>query len=254
MGLLGGDSAFRSDFDILQKQLERRIHALQLLTISSQLLDTRTQSSLIDGWITISQNWQEDTVIDNYELHCHLIDQFLTSVIMLSKQLEQPIGTPLESNLSKHLSIVHFTTERLPSVIEKIGRVRALATYAAAANDYDSHYGNKLHYAIQCIRDENKSFLQQAKRLEGVLKQDLSLLDQLKSYEAKLLILLTIVEDDVIKKMGASTSANSHRIYTLATDIIDRYLSIVEGGMVLIGRWHDEDMEAWLMQNEPMKS
>lgn len=254
MGLLGGDNAFRSDFNILQKQLERRIHALQLLTAGSRLLNSHIKNNLFNGWMTISQNWQEDTVIDNYELHCHLIDQFLTSVIMLSKQLEQPIGAPLESSLPKHLSIVHFTTERLPSVIEKIGRVRALATYAAAANDYDSHYGNKLHYAIQCIRDENKSFLQQAKRLESILEKDLNLLDQLKSYEAKLLILLTIVEDDVIKKMGASASANSHRIYTLATDIMDRYLSIVEDGMILISRWHDEDMEAWLMQNEPMKT
>lgn len=247
MGLLGGDSAFRQDFAILQKQLERRIQALQLLTATGDLLNGQTKDNLINGWVTISQNWQEDSVIDNYELHCHLIDHFLSTLILLSQQLEQPISTTLNTDLSQHIQIVHFTTERLPCVIEKIGRVRALATYAAAANNYDSHLGSKLRYAIQCIQDDHEPFLQHVTQLENTLGKDLSMLRQLKSYATKLMLLLSIIESDVLNNTG--TQADSHRIYTLATDIMDMYLSIVDNGMALISRWHDNDMEAWLLQS-----
>ncbi|UTF60013.1 hypothetical protein [Gilvimarinus sp. DA14] len=257
MGMLGGNEFFREDFNQLQAQLERRILLLQAMAKSSEgLLSERDQDNLQNAWVTISRDWQEDSVIDNYELHCHMIEQSLAMLAALSRQLEQPIHEmlgekPPEPEVGnypsrfKHLEVLHFTTRLLPAVVEQIGRIRALGTYAAAAGYLDSHHDSKLRYVIQCTRVNNEKLRHQIKRLEGILDQDIGLLSQLKSYELKLMFLLNMVETDILHE--GALNADSNRIYNLATDIIDVYLSIVDNGIDLISQWHDADMDQWLV-------
>ncbi|HEY7885800.1 MAG TPA: hypothetical protein VIC08_12725 [Cellvibrionaceae bacterium] len=262
MGLLGGNSLFREEFDRLQQELERRVLALKVQAATCGLLSERDQDNLNNAWITISRDWQEDSVIDNYELHCHLIEQLLVMLASLSRQLEQPLSEMLSDEQShtasaaespaypsrfKHLEVLHFTSRLLPAVVEQIGRIRALGTYAAAAGYVDAHHDSKLRYVIQCTRVNNEKLRHQIKRLEGILDQDIGLLSQLKSYELKLMFLLNMVETDILHE--GAIHADSNRIYSLATDIIDVYLTIVDNGMVLISQWHDTDMEQWLTQS-----
>jgi hypothetical protein len=133
MGLLGGNELFKEEFYQLEHQLERRILALQALAQASKgLLSERDQQNLRSAWVTISRDWQEDSVIDNYELHCHLIEQSLAMLAGLSRQMEQPCAeamgdtTVTHESTSypsrfKHLEVLHFTTRLLPAVVEQIG-------------------------------------------------------------------------------------------------------------------------------------
>ncbi|MBU2886933.1 hypothetical protein KO507_14280 [Gilvimarinus agarilyticus] len=257
MGLLGGNNLFHQEFHQLQAELERRTLLLQAMaSAGDNLLSDRDQQSLKSAWVTISRDWQEDTVIDNYELHCHLIEQSLAMMASLSRELEQPIQDALGESSApknttnsypsrfKHLEVLHFTSRLLPAVVEQIGRIRALGTYAAAAGFLDSHHNSKLRYVIQCTRVNNEKLRHQIKRLEGILDEDIGLLSQLKSYELKLMFLLNMVETDILHE--GAINADSNRIYNLATDIIDVYLSIVDSGIELISHWHDVDMDQWL--------
>ncbi len=260
MALLGGNTLFREEFDRLQLQLERRLMSLQTFAAhTNQLLSERDQENLHSAWVTISRDWQQDSVIDNYELHCHLIEQLLGMLATLAKQLEQPVSAlvnnhadvPLVNvdgtsypNRFRHLEVLHFSTRLMPSVVEQIGRIRALATYAAAIGHCDSHHDGKLRYVIQCTRVNNEKLRHQAKRLEGILEGDIGLLGQLKSYEIKLMFLLTMVETDVLH--GGKITTDSNRLFSVATDIIDVYLHVIEDGIQLITRWHEEDIETWL--------
>ena len=260
MGTLGGNDMFRDDLNQLQTELGRRVLLLQAMTRANNgLLSERDRENLQNAWITISRDWQEDSVIDNYELHCHLIEQSLAMLASLSRELEQPIHEALgeasaDSDINvypsrfKHLEVLHFTTRLLPAVVEQIGRIRALGTYAAAAGFLDDHHDSKLRYVIQCTRVNNEKLRHQIKRLESILEQDIGLLSQLKSYELKLMFLLNMVETDILHE-GAMNS-DSTRIYNLATDIIDVYLSIVDNGIDLINQWHDADMDQWLINSE----
>lgn len=260
MALLGGNSMFRDEFDRLQQQLERRLLALQVLARQTdELLSARDQDNLRSAWITISHDWQQDTVIDNYELHCHLIEQLLGMLAVLGKQLEQPVsslveqsGDPTLANIDggtyptrfRHLEVLHFTTRQLPAVIEQIGRIRALATYAAAIGHCDPHHDSKLRYVIQCTRVNNEKLRHQTNRLESILDQNASLFSQLKSYEIKLAFLLNMIEQDILARKKITTDSN--RIFNVASDIINVYFKVVDDGMYLLGRWHEADLEAWL--------
>lgn len=257
MALLGGNNAFRDEFTQLQQQLERRLLSLQTFAAhTSDLLSARDQENLRSAWVTISHDWHQDTVIDNYELHCHLIEQLLAMLATLAKQLEQPASSVLQGESEpgsaqpkrfKHLEVLHFSTRLMPAVVEQIGRIRALSTYAAAIGHCDSHHDGKLAYVIQCTRVNNEKLRHQAKRLETILEGDISLLSQLKSYEIKLMFLLNMVEQDVLN--NRKITADSNRLFSLASDIIEVYLKVIEEGIQLITRWHEEDLDVWLRGN-----
>lgn len=260
MALLGGNTLFRDEFERLQHQLERRLMSLQTFAAhTNNLLSEREQENLHSAWVTISRDWQHDSVIDNYELHCHLIEQLLGMLASLAKQLEQPVSNLVNNhsdvavanvdggaypNRFRHLEILHFSMRLMPSVVEQIGRIRALSTYAAAMGHCDSHHDGKLRYVIQCTRVNNEKLRHQAKRLEGILENDIGLLSQLKSYEIKLMFLLNMVESDVLNNGKITTDSN--RLFSVATDIIDVYLKVIEDGIQLVIRWNEEDIETWL--------
>ncbi len=177
----------------------------------------------------------------------------------LGKQLEQPTSQcmpdtqepkvihadeTLYPNRFKYLEVLHFATRLMPAVAEQIGRIRALATYAAALGYCDKDFAGKLRYVIQCTRVNNEKLRHQTKRLEGLLDSDLSLLSQLKSYEIKLEFLLSMVESDVVNPH--QINADSNRLFSLATDIIDVYLKVVDEGVQLLTLWHEQDIEVWV--------
>lgn len=260
MALLGGNELFRDDFNHLQQQLERRLIALQAFASGTQnLFSQRDQENLRNAWVTISRDWQEDSVIDNYELHCHLIEQLLGMLATLAKLLEQPVSvqlyehmngaetsapTPQHPHRFKHLEVLHFSTRLMPAVVEQIGRIRALSSYAAALGYCDNHHDVKLRYVIQCTKVNNEKLRHQARRLETILQGDLSILGQLKSYEIKLMFLLDMIEGDVLG--NSKITADSSRLFSLATDIIDTYLRVIDEGINLFMRWNEEDLETWL--------
>jgi len=263
MGLLGGNALFREEFTRLQRQISERLHLFASFAARVQhLVPVREQENLQSAWVTISHDWQEDSVIDNYELHCHLIEQLLALLALLAKQLEQPMAAVLASaneptqiyatsavypNRFKQLEVLHFSTRLMPSVAEQIGRIRALATYTAALGYCDIDYASKLRYVIQCTRVNNEKLRHQAKRMEGILEKDSPLLSQLKSYEIKLTFLLNMVEQDVLKE--GKINADSNRLFELATDIIDMYLNSVDEGIILIERWHNDEIENWIISS-----
>lgn len=260
MGLLGGNALFREEFLRLQNQIAGRLELFNTFTTrAAHLLPQRDLENLHSAWLTISHDWQEDSVIDNYELHCHLIEQLLAMIAALAKQMEQPIAAVLASNSEptkiyaanavypnrfKQLEVLHFSTRLMPSVAEQIGRIRALATYTSALGFCDTDYASKLRYAIQCTRVNNEKLRNQAKRMEGILEKDSPLLSQLKSYEIKLTFLLNMIEQDILSE--EQVTADSNKLFELATDIIDMYLNSVDEGTVLIERWHNDEVENWI--------
>lgn len=257
MAMLGGNQHFRADFLQLQRSLERRILALQAFTTDSRMLSEKEQQNLHNAWVTISRDWQQDSVIDNYELHCHLVEQLLITLASLSRQLEEPLSeqsNPTQASGTKaglgrpsrlqNLELLHFCTRLMPAVVEQIGRIRALASYAAALGHCDSHHDGKLRYVIQNTQVNNEKLRHQIRRLESLLGPEFNQMGELKRYELKLMFLLNMVETDVLT--GELITADSNRVFKVATDIIDVYLQVVEKGILLLSQWLDRDLEAWL--------
>lgn len=260
MALLAGSDLFAGDFAVLQKQVERRLASLEVFAAQTGgLLGDREKENLHSAWQTISADWQDDDVIDNFELHSHFIEQLQAMIMSLAKRLERPVSVaiaeannldlPQEESTSypkmfKQIELLHFATRQAPEMVEQVARIRGLATYAAAKGECDYHHDRKLRYVISCARASNEKLRHQAERLESILEGKLPSLSLIKTYELKLMFLLNTVEMDILS--GTTISTNSHQLFKLATEIIDIYLKVVDEAMDLITRWHEQDMETWL--------
>lgn len=260
MALLAGSSVFRGDFDILQHQLERRLISLEVFAAQTGgVLAPRDKENLHSAWHTIRVDWQDDDVIDNFELHSHFIEQLQAMISNLARAMERPVsvvvaeqvGIELPSEdenghpkMFKQIELLNFATRQVPVMVEEVARIRGLATYAAAKGECDYHHDRKLRYAISCARAFNEKLRHQAERLESILGGAPSSLSMIKTYELKLMFLLSTVEMDILS--GTEIAANSHNLFKLATEIIDVYLKVVDESMDLVGAWHEQDLESWL--------
>ena len=260
MALLAGSNLFRGDFEVLQRQVERRLISLEVFAAQTGgLLNDRDKENLHNAWQTISADWQDDDVIDNFELHSHFIEQLHGMILSLARKLERPVSVaiaeannidlPSEGGLNypkmfKQIELLNFATRQAPEMIEQVARIRGLATYAAAKGHCDYHHDRKLRYVISCARACNEKLRLQAERLEGILNGSIESLNLIKTYELKLMFLLNTVEMDILS--GTTISTNSHQLFKLATEIIDVYLKVVDESIDTISRWHEQDLETWL--------
>lgn len=259
MGLLGGNAVFEGDFNVLQRQLERRLATLETFASNfGGILSEKDKENLHLAWATIRQNWQDDDLSDNFELHSHFVEQLLGMVYSLAKQLEKPLTPELvdtqdesveEDDASyprmfKQIEVLNFVAKQLPDMIEQIAKVRGLGTYAAATGLVDYPHDRKLRFLLQCSRQQSEKLRHQAERLEKILGESLTALADLKNLELKLMFLLNTIEKDVLS--GTTITASSHQLFQLATDLIDVYWNVVNQGLALVRRWHEDDLEAWL--------
>lgn len=259
--LANGGVEFRSEFRKLQLQLERRLAAMEAFAKKMNgVLTEKDEENLHLAWVTIRQDWQDDNLNDNFELHSHFIHQLLAMVFGLAKQLEIPLVDSIDVSESllgldrdessfeqprafKQIEILNFVTKQLPELIERIAKIRGLASHAAAVGSASEFDSRKLRYLVASTREEKIRVIAQAERLESMLLQDMPSLRAIKNIELKHIFLLNVVESDVLS--DSVIVADAHQLFGLATEIIDAYWSVVDDGLDVIRRWHSEDLDQW---------
>jgi len=194
---------------------------------------------------------------DNFELHSHFIDQLRHMLASLARQLEQPLAPELvdissqqsdagiaHPKMFKQMELLNFVARQLPDMIEQIAKVRGLSVYAASIGSVDFYNDRKLRYLLTYAREQSYKLRHQAERISGFLGGDLVSFSELKNLELKLLYLLNTVDQDVLS--GTEISTSSQQFFKLATEIVDVYWAVVNDGLTLLRRWHEDDMELWL--------
>lgn len=247
MALLGGLSDFSDDFVALQANLSLRLDLIRAFeTYNGGLLGLRDLDVLYSEWSTVKQNWQDDTVGENFELHCHLVEKLISVVLRLSQQLELPVALPsshieiLAPRRARLLGLLKFCTRHMPLMIEQIGKIRGLATYTLAVKNVDEYYRRKLRFELQCTRERIDQHRKTIKDLSGTLRDDVTLLGNTKSMDAKLNHLVASVDKGV--QGSQSRLSNSQQAYTLSTEIIDVLWLSVEEGFHSIRKWQQEEL------------
>ncbi|TVZ40797.1 hypothetical protein P886_0128 [Alteromonadaceae bacterium 2753L.S.0a.02] len=256
MGLLAGEESFLAQFQVLQSQLTKRLASLECYAqTTGNLLSPREKENLHLAWTTISYNWEDDQLSDNFELHSHFIEQLQGMLVSLARQLEAPLVPQMLENsdavreanyphLFKKIEVLNFVARQLPDMIEQIAKVRGLSVYAASLGSVDFYNDRKLRFLLKYAREQSDKLRHQAERINELLDNTFSSANDLKNLELKLLYLLNTVEQDVLS--GREINTSSQQFFTLATEIIDVYWAVVNDGLARLRSWHLDDMEAWL--------
>jgi len=260
MGLLAGDKTFESELVSLQRQLEKRLSTFDVFAAQRDtLLATRDRENLHMAWRTIRNDWQEDNLSDNFELHSHFIEQLLTIILALAKRLEGPLMKPASVSEVvgaardgafprelRQIELLAFVCSLLPSMIECMAKIRGLSTFAAASGRAEYLHDRKLRFLLGCAREQNEKLRHCAQRLQDVLDGELDALQVIGELETKFVHLMSLVEHDVLS--GRAIHASSVQLFDLATVVIDKYWSIVDQGLDLFRLWHRRDLDVWVSE------
>lgn len=257
MSLLGGSEIFQKDIDQLQVRLERRLTALEIIARNTGgLLSPRDKENLSNAWTTIRHNWQDDHLVDNFELHSHFIEQLLEIVSTLSQKLidslcEWQPNVDTENNAVyprsfKEIEVINFVARQIPQSIELIAKIRGLSSYATTVGTVEYTEDRKMRYLIKCAREKNEKLRHQSQRLLTLTEDYVPALTHINEFEMKLLRLFDLVERDVLG--GTTMTTNSHQLFKWATDIMAAYATITDQGWNLIRHWLELDVESWITQ------
>lgn len=259
MSLLAGGETFRNEINELQHQLQRRIAALDIIARNTgDLLSDSDKENLNNAWTTIRDNWQQDHLVDNFELHSHFIEQLLAIVGTLSQRLIESLSEwqtnadDINSNNAtyprsfKQIEVVNFVADQTPTMIELIAKIRGLSSHATTVGTVEYSQDRKLRYLIECARKQNEKLRHQSERLKTLTDKYMPALTNIKTFEMKLLHLFDLVERDVLG--GTTMKTKSQQLFELASEIISAYDTIINQGWDLIRHWLELDVESWITQ------
>lgn len=263
MALLAGDASFADEFLVLQGSLDRRVAMISAFGKQSGNLLNRTDREAIHAaWMTLRSDWQDDTVIDNFELHSHFIDQMLAQMTRLGRNLERPMYECLDDVIKQNpddskssgvnsfrvvmqLGLLAFVCKQMPDMIELIAKIRGLATHAMVVGECDQLFGDKLKYLIRCAKTQREKLGMGMGRMTDSVKDHMPSIPMIKTYDLKLMYMLDKVEHEVLSSKHIAT--DQHSFFELGSDIISVYISGVNQGLDLLNHWHDEQLEEWLL-------
>ncbi|MGH1439590.1 MAG: hypothetical protein ACRBBR_05735 [Cellvibrionaceae bacterium] len=258
MGLLAGNKSFLRDFDLLQQQMNRRIQLIAAFAnLNKSLLTHMDIERLHYAWNTIRDNWQEDSVLENFEFHSHFVDQLLVIMSRLTEKVRQPYSLEIrqlvsnvkqnETNRDKlYPDLLYFSHRKLPRFIEFLGKVRALSVHSAAVGFCDKEHQRKLYYLLNCIEQEREVLFELTAALQMNLIDRLPSLLTIKTYEYKLDFLLEKISQEILAV--SVVAIKEEEVFSLVTDIIDIYWRVVDDSLSLLNIWQNEDLEQWLLE------
>ncbi len=239
-GALAGNPLFESKTRLLAREVNTRFRGLEReLNLTHELFDIGQWRDIRSAWQTVHLQWRQDEVIENFELHSHLVKQFLRYIAGIGRQAEDLIQTNFQ-----HQVLSQYVFEDLPCFIELVGQIRALGTSACAMGKMDGGSEVRLRFLMGQLKKQKGKVKDLAKGLsKEALEITGSLIDALLC-EPKLERLSQMVEQDLLTKGDIATSADD--IFTLSTSVIDAHYNVMSEGLRLLRLNMDKRMQAWV--------
>ena len=257
LGLLAGEQKFAQSFHHLRSQMARRIElVVAFCELSETLVGDDDVAKLCNDWNTVRDNWLDDSVLENFELHSHFVSQLLLLVARLADKIQQPYLHEIQSSISQqekpqsqpsiYEDVLLFASRQLPQFIELLGKTRALSVHVATTGQQNEAYEKKLMYLIQCITAEKEAIANVTAHFQQVLGDQLPSMITVKIHEYKLNFLLEKVNSDILQHHKNTISGEE--FFRLASDVIDAYWSAVDDSLNLLSHWQSLDIERWLIE------
>jgi hypothetical protein len=239
-GALAGNSFFESKTRVLAREVNSRFKVLnEMMEGMPEIHDPLNWSDINNAWQTVRLQWRQDEVIENFELHSHLVGQILKYITAIGHSAEGLI----ETNLSNQ-ALSHYVFESLPLFIEILGQIRALGTSAAELGVLDEGSEMRLRFLMGQLKKQKIKVNEHAQGFSTeVIEITSSLIDALLC-EPKLERLSNIVNQDILSGRDIITSADE--IFTLSTTIIDAHYNVMNEGLGILRLSMDKRIQAWV--------
>jgi hypothetical protein len=239
-GALAGNPFFESKTRVLAREVNARFKELERqLNLTHDLFDVPLWRDIRSAWQTVHLQWRQDEVIENFELHSHLVKQMLHYVAKVGCQAEDLIQTNFQ-----HKALSLYVFEVLPCFIELVGQIRALGTSACVIGKMDAGSEMRLTFLMSQLHKHKGIVKKQAKGLSQEALEITSSLIEALLCEPKLERLSQMVEQDLLSNETIKTSADE--VFSLSTAVIDAHFNVMIEGLRLLRLNMDKRMQAWV--------
>jgi len=239
-GALAGNPFFESKTRVLAREVNARFKELERMQLDQPELHNDVRwDDVCNAWQTVHLQWRQDEIIENFELHCHLVKQVLDYIAELGHKAEGLIETNFHNQ-----ALGHYVFEDLPWFIELLGQLRALGTSAAVVGKLDDPTEMRIRFLLGQLQKQQVKVKEQAQRFsQEAIEITTSLIDALLC-EPKLERLYGILHHDILSGREIVTSADE--IFTLSTSIIDAHYNVMNEGLRLLRLSMDKRIQAWV--------
>jgi len=239
-GALAGNPFFESKTRVLAREVNARFKELERMQLDQPELHNDVRwDDVCNAWQTVHLQWRQDEIIENFELHCHLVKQVLDYIAELGHKAEGLIETNFHNQ-----ALGHYVFEDLPWFIELLGQLRALGTSAAVVGKLDDPTEMRIRFLLGQLQKQQLKVKEQAQRFsQEAIEITTSLIDALLC-EPKLERLYGILHHDILSGREIVTSADE--IFTLSTSIIDAHYNVMNEGLRLLRLSMDKRIQAWV--------
>lgn len=239
-GALAGNPFFESKTRVLAREVNARFKELERMQLDQPELHNDIRwDDVCNAWQTVHLQWRQDEIIENFELHSHLVKQVLDYIAELGHKAEGLIETNFHNQ-----ALGHYVFEDLPWFIELLGQLRALGTSAAVVGKLDDPTEMRIRFLLGQLQKQQVKVKEQAQRFsQEAIEITTSLIDALLC-EPKLERLYGILHHDILSGREIVTSADE--IFTLSTSIIDAHYNVMNEGLRLLRLSMDKRIQAWV--------
>lgn len=239
-GALGGNPFFESKTRLLAKEINTRFSDLETRMVSlNELYDELRWVDIGNEWQTVHLQWRQDQVIENFELHSHLVRQMLDFIADLGMRSESLImRDPFQQALAQYIF------RALPSFIEVMGQMRALGTHAAVAGECNEACAMRLRFLLQQIQTQQTVVREHMTKLSPEAFSKTTSLIDVHLCEPKLDKLQKCIEQEVLNARKIEISPDE--LFTLCTEIMDAHFNVMAEGLRMLRMSLDRRIEAWV--------
>ncbi len=182
--------------------------------LPAALKDTPAWKSVQSDWQTIADNGLSMPAADNIAAHTRLIENVLSFMLTVADHTELTLDPEMDTYYLMEVAIM-----RQPTVLERLGRLRALGTPVLARKNMDE--ARKIAIAIQ-LSELTNAERQLRADLDKVAKARPELKSRLEEHSAQFTALKTqmlrVINEEILTG-NISTSPDAY--FTLATQTID---------------------------------
>lgn len=229
MALLGGDNRFANRLNGLQIEITLRIEGL--LLEPEQAVDSNDKDNILSAWKTIALNWQDDTVLENFEYHSHLIEYLLRMVRTRGDQyiagINELAGVLDDPALMKSLTALNFLAcMNIPDCFELLAKLRGHATHAAASNHCDPFTKSRIEFYLKELGRLIARFDSQVRDLGVELQEKLVPGSSLAQTKVKRDYFINLLSNEIVE--NAEINLDSEMVYRVSSEVIDTYSKFSE--------------------------
>lgn len=239
-GALGGNPFFESKTHILAREINTRFKSLdRQMTHLKGLYDAIRWYDIGNEWQTVHLQWRQDHVIENFELHSHLVRQMLDFIADIGERAESLI---MRDSYQKALA--HYILRSLPGFIEIMGQMRALGTHATVISECTEPCSMRLRFLLQQIQIQQAAVREQMSRLSPEAFSKTTALIDVHLCEPKLDVIQKCIEQDILS--ARKIDLNPDELFARCTEIMDAHFNVMMEGLRMLRMSLDRRIEAWV--------